>query len=92
VARAAGDAIQVTYWLYRPALGWRRIDRLAGPAEVAAASDLTLSLEDDPALVPLESLPGRNHYRFTRAEEPPWRWRIASSAQLRERAGFRSGP
>jgi hypothetical protein len=31
---------------------------------------------DDPALVPLETLPGRNHYEFPAGEEPPWRWQV----------------
>jgi hypothetical protein len=52
--------------------------RSAGTTEIAAASHLRLSLEDDPALVPLETLPGRDHYSFPPAEEPPWRWSIPS--------------
>jgi hypothetical protein len=62
----------VTNWL--PAVGWRRIERTAGAAKIAAAADLRLSLEDDPVLVPLETLPGRDHYWFPPGEEPPWRW------------------
>jgi len=72
--RRSGGPIRVTYWLYRPTLGWERIVRTAGPAEIAAAAGIRLNLEDDPALVPLETLAGRNHYPFPRAEEPPWRW------------------
>jgi len=26
--------------------------------------------------VPLETLPGRNHYDFPASEEPPWRWQV----------------
>ena len=52
--------------------------RTARPAEIAAASRIRLNLEDDPALVPLETLPGRDHYLFPAGEEPPWRWSIAS--------------
>jgi hypothetical protein len=77
--RRAGGGVRVTYWLYHPAVGWRRIDRTAGAAEIGAAADLRLRLEDDPALVPLETLPGRDHYRFPPGEEPPWRWSIGSS-------------
>jgi hypothetical protein len=51
----------------------------AGAAEIDAAADLRLSLEDDPVLVPPETLPGRDHYRFPPGEEPPWRWSIGSS-------------
>ena len=76
--RRSGGPIQVTYWLYRPGLGWQRIVRAAGVAEIAAASVIRLNLEDDPALVPLETLPGRDHYLFPPGEEPPWRWSIAS--------------
>jgi hypothetical protein len=76
--RRAGGGVRVTYWLYRPAVGWRRIERTAGAAKIAAAADLRLSLEDDPVLVPLETLPGRDHYRFPPGEEPSWRWALAS--------------
>ena len=30
----------------------------------------------NPALVPLETVPGRNQYRFPRGERPPWQWRL----------------
>jgi hypothetical protein len=76
--RRAGEGVRVTYWLYRPGLDWDRIVRTAGPAEIAAASSIRLNLEDDPALVPLETLPGRDHYLFPPGEEPPWRWSIVS--------------
>lgn len=74
--RRAGGAVRVTYWLYRPTLGWERVVRSAGAAEVAAAAAIRLDRDDVPALVPLEILPGRNHYRFPRREEPPWRWLV----------------
>jgi hypothetical protein len=61
-----------------PGLGWERVERTAGAAEIAAAARLRLSLGDDPALVPLETLPGRDHYEFPPGEEPPWRWSIPS--------------
>jgi hypothetical protein len=74
--RRGGGTVEVSYWLYRPTLGWERIVRSAGTDGIEAASGLRLNLEDDPALVPLELLPGRNHYDFPDAEEPPWRWLI----------------
>ena len=74
--RRSGGPVRVTYWLYRPTLGWERITRAAGAGEIEAATGIRLSLEDDPALVPLETLPGRNHLPFPRSEEPPWRWRV----------------
>ncbi len=70
--------VRVTYWLYRPGAGWERIVRTAGAEQIAAASGIRLNLEDDPALVPLETLPGRDHYRFPRGDEPPWRWSLPS--------------
>jgi hypothetical protein len=76
--RQGGGPVRVTYWLYRPGLGWRRIVRTAWARQIYAASHLRLSLEDDPALVPLETLPGRDFYDFPPGEEPPWRWSIAS--------------
>jgi hypothetical protein len=72
------DPVRVTYWLYRPGQRWQRIVRTAGAAEITAASDLRLNLEDDPALVPLETLPGRDHYAFPPTELPPWRWSLPS--------------
>jgi hypothetical protein len=74
--RGAGGPVRVSYWLYRPSLGWERVLRSAGAAEIAAAASIRLSLEQVPALVPLETLPGRDHYRWPPAEEPPWRWRV----------------
>jgi hypothetical protein len=74
--RRSGGTVRVTYWLYRPTLGWERITRTAGAAEISAAAEIRLNLEDDPALVPLETLAGRNHIDFPSGEEPPWRWLI----------------
>jgi hypothetical protein len=76
--RGSGGQVRITYWLYRPGLGWERIVRLAGAQEIEAASHLRLNLEDDPALVPLETVPGKDHYEFPAAEEPPWRWKLPS--------------
>jgi hypothetical protein len=75
-SRRSGGPVRVTYWLYRPGQAWERIVRTAGPAEIDAASSIRLNLEDDPALVPLETLPGRDHYAFPPAERPPWQWRV----------------
>jgi hypothetical protein len=68
--------VELTYWLYRPGLGWERQTRRAGQADVEAASDVPVLLQDDPALVPLETLPGRNHYDFPASERPPWQWHV----------------
>lgn len=71
--------VEIVYWLYRPGLGWERVERRATQAQVDAASSVRVLLEDDPALVPLETLPGRDHYDFPPGEQPPWQWRIHSS-------------
>lgn len=68
--------VEIVYWLYRPGLGWERVPRRAAQADVDAASGVPVLLRDDPALVPLETLPGRNHYHFPPAERPPWQWRV----------------
>ena len=70
--------IELTYWLYRPGLGWDRVVRRAGRAQIEAAGHVHVLLKDDPALVPLETLPGHDQYDFPAGEEPPWRWRIES--------------
>ncbi|MFN8164180.1 MAG: hypothetical protein U0R26_10240 [Solirubrobacterales bacterium] len=68
--------VEIVYWLYRPGLGWERLSRRATQVDVGAASGVPVLLRDDPALVPLETLPGRNHYHFPPAERPPWQWRV----------------
>src|SRR5918996_1011844 len=76
--RRAGGGVEVSYWIYRPTLGWESVVRRADSADVAAAARTPLLETSDPKLVPLETLPGRNHYDFPRSEEPPWRWRVES--------------
>src|SRR5262245_1911711 len=68
--------VEIHYWLYRPGLGWSRVIRRATQADFDAASGTPVLLKDDPILVPLETLPGRDHYEFPAGEEPPWRWRV----------------
>lgn len=70
--------VELIYWLYRPGLGWDRIVRRATQIEVEAASHIRVLLKDDPALVPLETLPGRDHYDFPAGEQPPWQWHLHS--------------
>jgi hypothetical protein len=70
--------VELTYWLYRPGLGWERIVRRATQAQVEAASHVRVLKKDDPALVPLETLPGRDHYEFPPGEKPPWQWHVDS--------------
>jgi hypothetical protein len=75
--RRSGGTVELIYWEYRPSLGWRSVHRLASAADIEAAAGIEVLASQDPALVPLETLPGRNHYDFPTAEEPPWQWRVA---------------
>jgi hypothetical protein len=74
--RRATGLVEVVYWLYRPGLGWERQVRRATRADVEAAAAVEVRAEDDPALVPLETLPGRNHYEFPASERPLWQWQV----------------
>ncbi|HXF30321.1 MAG TPA: hypothetical protein VN522_02285 [Solirubrobacterales bacterium] len=74
--RGSDGTVEIIYWEYRPSLGWRSVHRTATAADVAAAADTEVLASQDPALVPLETLPGRNHYDFPAGEEPPWRWQV----------------
>ena len=62
--RRAGGPVEITYWLYRPGIGWARVTRRASAAAVADHAATPLLETDHPRLVPLETLPGRNHYEF----------------------------
>ncbi len=68
--------VELNYWLYRPSIGWERIIHRVGQAQIDAAANVPVLLKDDPALVPLETLPGRNHYDFPPGERPPWQWKV----------------
>jgi Flp pilus assembly pilin Flp len=76
--RGSAGWVEIVYWLYRPTLGWERVVRRATQADVEAAAGVEVRVEDDPALVPLETLPGRNHYEFPPSEQPPWQWRVGA--------------
>lgn len=68
--------IDLTYWLYRPSIGWEQLKKRATQSDVEAASGTSVLLKDSPRLVPLEILPGRNHYELPKGEEAPWRWKV----------------
>jgi Flp pilus assembly pilin Flp len=76
--RRSGGPVSISYWLYRPTLGWEEIDREASSADVERLAPTPLLDDVIPALVALETLDGRNQYEFTAGEEPPWRWQIES--------------
>jgi len=79
--RGSDGWVELVFWLYRPTLGWERLARRATRTDVEAAAGTEVLAEDDPALVPLETLPGRDHYDFPASEEPPWRWKVESVYQ-----------
>ena len=68
--------VRIVYWEYRPGFGWVGVPRPVSSEEVSALASTPLLETDVPALVPLETLPGANHFQFSADEEPPWRWRI----------------
>jgi hypothetical protein len=74
--RRSAGTVEIVYWEYRPTLGWRAVRRTATDADVDLAAGTEVRASQDPALVPLETLPGRNHYDFPADETPPWRWQI----------------
>ena len=74
--RGSDGWVEITYWLYRPGFGWSAVRRRASEADVEAAAGTPVLAGDDPALVPLETLPGRNHYEFPAGERPPWQWQV----------------
>jgi hypothetical protein len=76
--RRSHGFVELTYWLYRPGLGWERQLRRATQLDVDAASGIRVLLRDDPNLVPLETIPGRDQYQFPAGEQPPWRWKLTS--------------
>ena len=78
--RRSEGVAEITYWLYRPTLGWERSSREATLGARSPRSRSTPLLDDAvPALVALETLDGRNQYEFAAGEEPPWRWRVESA-------------
>jgi hypothetical protein len=76
--RRSGGGVEVSYWLYRPGIGWDRAVRHASSADVERYASTPLLESANPVLVPLETLYGRDHYDFPADEEPPWRWKVES--------------
>jgi hypothetical protein len=74
--RRSAGTVEIVYWEYRPTLGWNAARRTATAADIAAAADTELLASQDPALVPLETLPGHDHYDFPAGELPPWQWHV----------------
>ena len=76
--RRSGGPVAIDYWIYRPTIGWERISRTLAAGEIAAYAKTPLLDSADPALVPLETLLGRDDARFRAGEEPPWRGQVES--------------
>ncbi len=76
--RRSTGSVEITYWLYRPSLGWEPVVRRVTSAAVTRLAATPLLDSAVPTLVPLETLDGRNHFDFSAAEEPPWRWQVQS--------------
>lgn len=73
----AGGAL-VSYWSYRPTIGWDVTERTLDATEIAAQARTPLPEDADPVLVPLETTLGRDDARFAAGEEPPWRGEVES--------------
>jgi hypothetical protein len=76
--RRSRGYVELSYWMYRPSLGWDRVVRRASELDIEAAAGTRVLLKDDPNLVPLETIPGRDQYEFPSGERPPWRWKLQS--------------
>jgi hypothetical protein len=76
--RRSGGGVDVTYWMYRPGVGWDRAVRTGSATDVDRYAATPLLDSANPVLVPLETLYGRDHYDFPPGEEPPWRWKVDS--------------
>lgn len=76
--RRSGGDVEVSYWLYRPGIGWDRAVRRASSGDVERYASTPLLDSANPVLVPLETFYGRDHYDFPPDEEPPWRWQVTS--------------
>ncbi len=68
----------VTNGSYLPTIGWELISREVGLAEIETYGSVPLLESANPALVPLETLLGRDDAEFPAGEEPPWRNQIES--------------
>lgn len=76
--RRRGGIVAIDYWIYRPTLGWELVRRRASAAEIERQARTPLLDSQDPVLVPLETLLGRDEARFPPSEEPPWRGLVES--------------
>ena len=78
VGPGGGTGPTISYWIYRPTIGWEHLIERPDPATLAATAKTPLLDSADPALVPLETMLGRDGYWFAVGEEPPWRGKVRS--------------
>jgi len=76
--REASDEVAIDYWIYRPTIGWELVTEHVPRSELPSYASVPLLDSADPALVPLETLLGRDDARFAAGEEPPWRGQVES--------------
>lgn len=79
VRETAGGSFAIDYWIYRPTIGWELVTEHVGAGELDRYANVPLLETTDPALVPLETLLGRDDARFPAGEEPPWRGQVESA-------------
>ncbi len=82
-ASRSGGTVNLTWWGWRPGIGWEATRITAGPEELSAVKKTPVRRSDSPLLVPLEALDGRNHARFGPDERPPWQWTVPSNHDSR---------
>ncbi|MFM8518866.1 MAG: hypothetical protein ACKOB2_00415 [Solirubrobacterales bacterium] len=82
-ASRSGGRLDLTWWAWRPGIGWDATHRSVGTIEADAVRGTPVRLSDSPMLVPLEALDGRNHTRFGPDERPPWQWAVPSNHDSR---------
>lgn len=75
---AGAGGVAIDYWVYRPTIGWERVERYVDADELPGYATTPLLESADPVLVPLETLLGRDDARFPASEEPPWRGKVES--------------
>jgi hypothetical protein len=78
VREGAGGYV-VDYWIYRPTIGWELVTERVAIGDLDRYESVPLLETDDPVLVPLETLLGRDDARFAAGEEPPWRGQVESA-------------
>ncbi|GIK76551.1 MAG: hypothetical protein EDQ89_10625 [Acidobacteria bacterium] len=77
--RRGAGSLTIDYWVYRPSIGWEQVSRTVDADTVSGYATTPLLDSASPALVPLETLLGRDEASFAAGEDPPWRGQVKSS-------------